>query len=74
MDFYNRTTGKFVPRYDKWLDSGGGCEKVAEYQQNEINNLSIYAHAVARLVAALGYKPKVSGFDSRWGYSDFSLT
>ena len=35
MDFCKRTTGKFVPQYDKWLDSGGGCEKVAEYQENE---------------------------------------
>ena len=44
MDFCKQTTGKFVQRYDKWLDSGGGCEKVAEYQQNEINNLNIYMH------------------------------
>ena len=31
-------------------------------------------NAVAQLVEAQGYKPKVRGFDSRWSHSDFSLT
>jgi hypothetical protein len=30
--------------------------------------------SVAQLVEALLYKPEGHGFDSRWGYWDFSLT
>ena len=31
-------------------------------------------YAVAHLAEALSYKLKGLGFDSRWGYWDFSLT
>jgi hypothetical protein len=31
-------------------------------------------YAVAQLVEALPHKPGSRGFDSRWGYWDFSLT
>jgi hypothetical protein len=30
-------------------------------------------YVVAQLVEALRYKPEGRGFDSRWGYWDFSL-
>ena len=48
--------------------------KLEVFLKLKINNLNIYAYAVARLVEALSYKPKVRGFDFRWGHWDFSLT
>ena len=39
--------------------------KLEVFLKLKINNLNIYAYAVARLVQALGYKPKVRGVDSR---------
>ena len=48
--------------------------KLEVFLKSKIKNLNTYAYAVARLVEALGYKPEVRGFDSRWGHSDISLT
>jgi hypothetical protein len=54
-------------------------EKVAGYNDEHrrhfrayVNN--VWGYAVAQLVEALRHKPEGSGFDSRWGHWNFSVT
>jgi hypothetical protein len=46
------------------------------FKNYEINRCTTYfmGQAVAQLVEALCFKSEVRGFDSRWGYWNFSLT
>jgi hypothetical protein len=39
-----------------------------------LSPLVVVDYALAQLVEALRYKPKVRGFDSRWGHWNFSVT
>ena len=66
-----------ISRYGYYKDYGTALSNV-----NKTLHITTYlnysikrqGHAVAQLVEALHYELKGSGFDSGWGYWNFSLT